>query len=78
MAWKVSVSPVRQKALARGIKNPRQLALHAGVNVRTARRWWKDDPSMAYIDKDTLLAFAISLECEPGELIIKVEMESIG
>jgi DNA-binding Xre family transcriptional regulator len=74
MAWKVSVSPVKEKALAKGIKNPRQLALRAHINKRTASRWWKDDPKMLYIDKPTLLALAICLECEPGELITKIEV----
>jgi hypothetical protein len=73
MAWKVSVSPVRDKALAQGIKNARQLHLCADVDYRTAKRWWNDDPTMLYIDKPTLLAFAVCLNCEPGELIIRVE-----
>lgn len=74
MAWRVSVSPVKEKAIAQGIKNPRQLALRAHINKRTARRWWNDDPEMLYIDKPTLLALSICLECEPGDLITKIEM----
>lgn len=74
MAWKVSVSPVKQKAIAMGIKNPRQLALRAHINKRTASRWWKDDQTMMYIDKATLLALAICLKCEPGELITQIEV----
>jgi hypothetical protein len=70
MAWKVSVSPVKKKALAQGIKNARQLSLCADIDERTARRWWRDDPTMLYIDKPTLMALAICLHCEPGELII--------
>jgi DNA-binding Xre family transcriptional regulator len=73
MAWKVSVSPVKERALANGINNINQLASCAGIHWQTAKRWWNDDPEMLYLDKPTLIALALCLECKPGDLITMVE-----
>jgi hypothetical protein len=73
MAWKVSLSPVKEKALAKGVENPSQLAKCAHISRHTAKRWWDDDPTMRYIDKPTLAAIAECLDCTADDLILMVK-----
>lgn len=64
----LSVSPVKKKAEARGIRFAAELARETGLSYPTVLKYWRDE-DMQQLDVDTLMAFADFFECEPGELI---------
>lgn len=60
---------VQQRAIERGIDNPYALARMAGISYNTARRYWYDDPALVCLDKNILIAIAVALQCQPGDLL---------
>lgn len=64
---RISVAPVKEKAEARGIRSALQLSKAVNLSYPTVLKWWNDE--VGQIDPNSLMEFAIFLECEPGELI---------
>jgi DNA-binding Xre family transcriptional regulator len=68
---RISTAPVQEIARAKGIDNPYRLSTLAGIDYRTAKRYWYDDPERYQLYDDILLKIADVLDCEPNELIVR-------
>ena len=65
---------VKEVALKRGFKNPRQLALQADVPPNLAVRVWNNE--FERIDKGTLDKLCRALKCQPSLLLKYVPSEN--